>query len=134
MRYEPESFGNLNYLIRYPGKVDGAIICGTGQQSNLLLTAGLLLVGTEIKKLGASAFSEKVNAMAFGGYNKAFQPQRTAFDWLSANEENVDAYIADPMCGEGASLGLMRDMFNGIRFIRFFLFTVHNVKYSLCTC
>ncbi len=111
------SFIARTYLIRYPGKVDGAIICGTGQQSNLLLTAGLLVIGMEIKKLGVSAFSEKAFNLAFGTYNKAFQPQRTDFDWLSVNEENVDSYIADPMCGEGASLGLMRDMLNGIRFI-----------------
>jgi len=111
------SFITRTYLIRYPGKVDGAIICGTGQQSSMILAAGLMIINGEIKKLGASAFSEKAYSLAFGGYNKAFQPQRTDFDWLSANEENVDAYIADPMCGEAASVGLMRDMLSGIRFI-----------------
>lgn len=111
------SFIARTYLIRYPGKVSGAIICGTGQQSSMLLAAGLMIINGEIKKLGAAAFSEKAYNLAFGSYNKPFSPARTNFDWLSVNEENVDTYINDPMCGEGASLGLMRDMLSGIRFI-----------------
>ena len=55
--------------------------------------------------------------IAFGSYNNGFQPQRTDFDWLSANEENVDKYIADPLCGGISTVGLFRDMLGGISFI-----------------
>lgn len=37
-------------------------------------------------------------------------------DWLSADTENVDRYIADPLCGADATVGLFRDMLGGIRF------------------
>ena len=37
--------------------------------------------------------------MAFGSYNKRFEPKRTNVDWLSRDEEQVDRYIADPLCG-----------------------------------
>ena len=49
--------------------------------------------------------------------NKAFSPARTRFDWISANPDNVDAYIADPLCGGDATLGLFRDMLTGIQFL-----------------
>jgi alpha-beta hydrolase superfamily lysophospholipase len=37
--------------------------------------------------------------MSFGSFNKAFKPNRTAFDWLSTNPKEVDLYIESPYCG-----------------------------------
>ena len=111
------SFITRTYLIRYPGQVRGAVLCGTGHQSPLLIAAGRKIVDREIRKLGDRAYSAKADALVFGAYNKRFSPTRTKFDWVSANADNVDAYIADPMCGEDATLGLMRDMLGGIAFL-----------------
>lgn len=111
------SFLSRTYLIRYPGRVDGCILCGTGHMSPALVAGGKLVADREIKRLGRRAYSVKVDQLAFGAYNKRFAPNRTAFDWISANEANVDAYIADPLCGGKTTLGLFRDMLGGIGFI-----------------
>ena len=66
---------------------------------------------------GFKAHSPRVEALAFGAYNKAFAPNRTKVDWLSVSDNNVDAYIADPLCGQKASIGLFYEMLGGIRFI-----------------
>ena len=53
--------------------------------------------------------------MNLSGYNAAFQPARTDFDWLSRDERQVDAYIADPWCGFGLDTPGNRAMFAGAR-------------------
>ena len=41
--------------------------------------------------------SAAIDAMAFGSYNKDFEPARTHVDWLTKDEAIVDAYIANPL-------------------------------------
>lgn len=39
-----------------------------------------------------------------GPFNEAFEPARTPYDWLSRDPVEVDAYVADPLCGDGMPL------------------------------
>jgi alpha-beta hydrolase superfamily lysophospholipase len=34
------------------------------------------------------------------GFNEAFEPSRTPYDWLSRDGAEVDRYLADPYCGD----------------------------------
>jgi len=111
------SFLARTHLIRYPGVLDGCVLCGTGYMSGAIIAGGKLIADKEIKRLGRKAYSVKADQLAFGAYNKKFAPNRTAFDWLSTNEENVDAYINDPLCGGKTTLGLFRDMLGGLGII-----------------
>ena len=51
-------------------------------------------------------------APIFGPLNAPFEPARTPFDWLSRDTDEVDRYVADPMCGDDAPLtiGFVLDM------------------------
>lgn len=116
MGHSMGSFLTRTYLIRYPGTVKAAVIMGTGWQSRTAINGGLALANAIAAVSGENATSDVVTELAFGSYNKLFAPNRTKVDWLSADEENVDAYIADPMCGADATVGLFRQMLHGIRF------------------
>ena len=115
MGHSMGSFLSRTYLIRYPGTVKAAILMGTGWQSAAALTGGLALAGM-LKRRNAAATNDTVTELAFGAYNKTFKPNRTDYDWLSADEENVDAYMADSLCGQDATVGLFYEMLSGIRF------------------
>ena len=116
MGHSMGSFLTRTYLIRYPGTVKAAIIMGTGWQPQAAITGGLALANAIAAVSGENATSELVTELAFGSYNKLFAPNRTKVDWLSADESNVDDYIADPLCGADATVGLFRQMLHGIRF------------------
>ena len=115
MGHSMGSFVARSYLIRYPGTVKAAIIMGTGWQGSLTLTAGIT-VANIIARKGADQTSDTITKLAFGPYLKPFKPIRTELDWLSADTDNVDAYIADPLCGAPPTVGLFREMLRGFRF------------------
>ncbi len=115
MGHSMGSFLARSYLIRYGGTVKAAILMGTGWQGSLVLSAGLALSGALASK-GADKTSPLITKLAFGAYNKKIKNPRTASDWLSVDEENVDAYLADPLCGGEMTVGLFHQMLRGIRF------------------
>ncbi len=50
----------------------------------------------------------------FDSLNKRFEPARTGHDWLSRDEDEVDKYIADPLCGGPFTCGLWLDFLRGL--------------------
>lgn len=111
------SFLARTYLIRFPGTVDGAILMGTGQPAPALIAAGRAAVAAEIRRHGERSPSPALAGRLFGAYNRPFAPTRTDFDWVASDPAAVDAYNADPLCGETPSAGLLREMADGIAFI-----------------
>ena len=116
MGHSMGSFLTRTYLIRYPGTVKAAIIMGTGWQPKAVIAGGMAVAKAVGAVVGENGTSDLVTNLAFGAYNKLFAPNRTSCDWLSADEGNVDAYMADPLCGADATVGLFRQMLSGIRF------------------
>ena len=108
------SFLLRTYLYTYPADLDAAIISGTGWEKPATIKAGLLLCRIEEKRLGETKTSPVLNSLIFGGYNKVFKPNRTPNDWICSDEQVVDKYQADPLCGFDATVGLTRDMLTGI--------------------
>lgn len=93
------SFIARNYLIRYGSGIDGAVIMGTGMQPKLEIAVVRVLAGIQTLLFGPKHVSRLIDRLAFGNFNKRIKSPRTSSDWLCANAESVERYIADPLCG-----------------------------------
>ena len=110
------SFMARTILYRYKDAgFAGALISGTGWQPKMILSLGMNVCKGQAKKLGETGTSPVVKKLMFGGYNKGYDKPRTEFDWLSRDEAVVDAYIADPLCGFDATIGLSAAMLEGMK-------------------
>ena len=105
-----------SFLVRYYAQnwsddIDALIVCGTAGP-NPAASAGIGMA-TVLKAIkGGHSRSNLLNAMAFGSYLKKIEKAKTAFDWLSVDEENVQKYIDDPACGFTFTVCGFRDLFS----------------------
>jgi alpha-beta hydrolase superfamily lysophospholipase len=108
------SFVARNYCLKHEQGLSGVLLSGTGHFPPALVSSGLLLAHVFCAFGGEKKPSKFLENMSFAGYNKAWSPPRTEKDWISRNEDKVDAYIADPLCGFTFTAGAYRDMFRGL--------------------
>ena len=111
------SFLLREYLTKYSGEgeIAGAIIMGTGHQPGWLLTVMMGIVKGQIKKAGFNKTTDLVRQLSFGTYNQKFKPNRTAADWLCADEAELDKYLADPLVRKDISAGLFWELLGSMK-------------------
>ena len=88
----------------------GAVFSATTGDFGPLRRVGLGLIRVEAALFGRRHPSAVGEAISFKAFNRAFQPARTKFDWLSRDPAEVDKYAADPLCGFRCSTGLWIDL------------------------
>jgi alpha-beta hydrolase superfamily lysophospholipase len=93
------SFLGRSFIARHSDALAGVVLSGSSGRPPMIATFGRLIAREERLRLGRRGKSDPVFQMWFGDFNKPFKPARTAFDWLSRDEKEVDAYVADPFCG-----------------------------------
>lgn len=109
------SFVARAYSIKYADEIGGAIYCGTAGP-NPAAGAGKMVANLIIKLKGDHYRSKLIDKMAFGAYNSKFEG-RTAFDWLSRDNFQVDKYIADDLCGFLFTTAGYRDLFSLLAYV-----------------
>ncbi len=108
------SFIVQSYLINSSRKVDGLVLSGSNLQPVLLSKAGKFVAKIERKRLGRDQSSRLLQFLSFGTFNQTFKPNRTEYDWLSRDNQQVDQYISDPLCGFSCSTGLWHDFLSAL--------------------
>lgn len=108
------SFLARSYVIQDSHDLAGLILSGTAGDPGALGTVGAGVAAAEARLRGRRHVSGLMDTLTFGRYNAAFKPNRTDVDWLSRDEAEVDAYVADPLCGNTFTSGFFVDLMGGL--------------------
>ncbi|MEP1447358.1 MAG: lysophospholipase [Paraglaciecola sp.] len=108
------SFLTQSYLNQYGDNIAAAALSASNGPPGLLGKIAQLIIRIEKLRFGKTGHSALMSAMTFKAFNKAFKPNRTEFDWLSRDTEEVDQYVADPLCGFECSVASWQGMLDAL--------------------
>lgn len=108
------SFIARQYFLQHGAQLDGLVLSATGYRQRPLAWLLRQLARLVGKLGGANLPSAFMARLIFGSFNLGFFLARTRVDWLSRDMAQVDAYLADPLCGFDPTPGLWADLFGGI--------------------
>lgn len=108
------SFLIQKYIALYGNKIKGVLLSGTNGKQGQKLKMGMALAKLEMSMKGPKNKGESLNNLIFKGYNSKFEPERTNFDWLTSDKDEVDKYIRDEYCGYTFTSSFFYYFFKGL--------------------
>lgn len=103
------------HAIRHSARIAGLILTGAPSDPGMMGDVGTVIAKLISSARGSEHHSPLLRMLTFGSYNWAFKPRRTKYDWLSRDQAEVDAYLADPLCGFTPTAGLYVDLLHGLQ-------------------
>ncbi|RDU25048.1 alpha/beta fold hydrolase [Anaerosacchariphilus polymeriproducens] len=112
------SFFTRKYLIMYGKGIQGAIIMGTGNETELLLKLSKMLTKLIAFFRGWHYRSKLVNKLAVGNFGKKFKIEKDPTkSWFSRDEVNIKEYKKDPKNKFIFTVNAYYNMFDTIQYI-----------------
>ncbi len=90
------SFLVRRYLIYHGSRIDGAVIMGTGQQSAVLVKAGLGFAYLSMLRRGGRGHNSFLNNMTCSGYAKRYPDNAHTGSWMSRDPQVLVSALQDP--------------------------------------
>ncbi len=112
------SFVARRYVMVYGRELTGLILLGTGEKPDHLLKLGKKLIDFFSLFRSERVHSWTLEKLCFLKYDSHFRPLRTPSDWLSRDEDEVDAYRSDGYCQFAFTLNGYRTLFEVIAYVQ----------------
>lgn len=107
------SFMAQQLLFTQPDEYAAVALSGSNGKPPPIAQLGRVITRLERLRLGRHRNSNLLQKLSFGDFNKGF-PGRTEFDWLSRDDDEVDKYVADPLCGFPVSVQSWLDFIDAV--------------------
>lgn len=104
----------MNFAQKHPQASAALAIWNSNFNAGALGRVGQALLRAEAFFKGSDTPSAILPRLTFQAWAKAMPDRRTDFDWLSRDTAEVDLYIADPLCGWDATVGMWQAVFRMI--------------------
>ncbi len=108
------SFMGQQFMAEHGAALAGCALSGSNGAPPAIAAVGRFIARIERLRLGPRGKSPLLEKMFFGAFNKKFAPNRTGFDWLSRDGQEVDKYVADPLCGFPFTTQLAVDLLDAL--------------------
>lgn len=93
--------------------IDGCILSGAPCYNSAAPAAKAIVSAVKAVK-GGKGHSKMLDNLMTGTFNKDIRNPRTPCDWIAYNTDDVDAYVADPLCGVPFTVQGYGDLVDGM--------------------
>ena len=107
------SFMAQQMMYERPELLDACVLSGCNGKPDFRVTLLRAAARFERVRIGGQGRSTFLHRLSLNFANKAFQPARTKFDWLTRDTAEVDNFEGDPFCGWVGSSQLWLDLIYG---------------------
>ncbi len=108
------SIASFDYMLRNPDGADAMVLLGPTLSKNGAMPVLRFLLGIEAALKSEGSTSSLFQALVWDPLNKPYKNGRTPYDWLTRDEAEVDAYIADPECGWPPTINFAQELGTGL--------------------
>ena len=111
------SFIARSVIIEHDDLYSGVILSGTAASKGFVGAIGHFIASVRATFNGGKKPDAFLDTLSFGSFANQFKERKTEFDWLSKDEDQVTAYINDPLCGFICTSRFFVDLLDGVALV-----------------